>query len=89
MTSSFCQYTHSVARRLLGPHNTLSCVLILEWIQGFGMYMAVLSRKQLERIPDLLAYQSIIIEGYLKFEGDGWDDHCLWQKAVAEGGGVT
>ena len=25
---SSCQYTHGVARRLLGPHDTLSCVLI-------------------------------------------------------------
>ena len=24
-----CQYTHGVARRLLGPHDTLSCVLIM------------------------------------------------------------
>ena len=26
---SSCQYTHGVARRLLGPHDTLPCVLIL------------------------------------------------------------
>ena len=26
---SSCQYTHGVARRLLGPHKTLPCVLIL------------------------------------------------------------
>ena len=25
---SSCQYTHGVARRLLGPHDTLPCVLI-------------------------------------------------------------
>ena len=25
---SSCKYTHGVARRLLGPHDTLSCVLI-------------------------------------------------------------
>ena len=25
---SSCKYTHGVARRLLGPHNTLPCVLI-------------------------------------------------------------
>ena len=25
---SSCQYTHGVARRLLGPHDTLTCVLI-------------------------------------------------------------
>ena len=27
---SSCQYTHGVARRLLGPHDTLPCVLIIE-----------------------------------------------------------
>ena len=27
---SSCQYTHAVARRLLGPHDTLPCVLITE-----------------------------------------------------------
>ena len=26
---SSCQYTHGVARRLLGPHDTLPCVLML------------------------------------------------------------
>ena len=29
---SSCQYTHGVARRLLGPHDTLPCVLILHII---------------------------------------------------------
>ena len=29
---------------------------ILEWAQCFGIYVAVLSRTQLERVPDLLAY---------------------------------
>ena len=29
---SSCQYTHGVARRLLGPHDTLPCVLILNCV---------------------------------------------------------
>ena len=29
MTFSSCKYTHSVAHRLLGPHDTLPCILIL------------------------------------------------------------
>ena len=29
---SSCQYTHGVARRLLGPHDTLPCVLIYLFI---------------------------------------------------------
>jgi len=45
---------------------------ILEWIQGCGTYMAVLARKQPERIPDLNAYQTIVIKEQLEFEGDGW-----------------
>ena len=30
---SSCQYTHGVARRLLGPHDTLPCVLMLACMQ--------------------------------------------------------
>jgi len=45
---------------------------IPEWIQGFGIYMVVLARKQPERIPDLNIYQTIIIEAQVEFEGDVW-----------------
>ena len=31
---SSCQYTHGVARRLLGPHDTLPCVLICTYMQS-------------------------------------------------------
>ena len=31
---SSCQYTHGVARRLLGPHDTLPCVLILKSVDS-------------------------------------------------------
>ena len=33
---SSCQYTHGVARRLLGPHDTLSCVLIIYTLLYLG-----------------------------------------------------
>ena len=45
---------------------------ILEWIQCFGIYMAVLTQKHPERIPDLLGYQQLIIEASLEYEGDNW-----------------
>jgi len=34
--------------------------------------MAMLARKQPEGIPDLNAYQTIIIEAQVEFKGDGW-----------------
>ena len=43
---------------------------ILEWVQCFGIYIAVLTRKHPERIPDLIAYQTTIIEAHLEYEGD-------------------
>ena len=32
---SSCQYTHGVARRLLGPHDTLPCVMIKSGIKAY------------------------------------------------------
>ena len=45
---------------------------ILEWIQCFGIYIAALTQKHPERIPDLLGYQQLIIEASLEYEGDNW-----------------
>ena len=38
---SSCQYTHGVARRLLGPHDTLSCVLIYIYMHVGGICLCV------------------------------------------------
>ena len=43
---------------------------ITEWLQGFAVYVAVLSRKQPHRIPDLMRYQLIILEAYSVFRND-------------------
>ena len=40
---------------------------ILEWIQCFGIYMAVLTQKHPERISDLLGYQHLIITASLEY----------------------
>ena len=45
---------------------------ILEWAQCFGIYVAVLSRTQPERVPDLLAYQALIIQAQVEYQGDSW-----------------
>lgn len=45
---------------------------ILEWVQSFAIYMAVVCRKQPHRIQDLLSYQTLIIEASLEYQGDGW-----------------
>ena len=45
---------------------------ILEWIKCFNVYLAVISRKQPERIPDLLAYETLIIEAHMEYSGDAW-----------------
>ena len=45
---------------------------VTEWLQGFAAYVAVLSKKQPHRIPDLMGYQLIILEAYAEFRNDGW-----------------
>ena len=45
---------------------------ILEWIQCFSVYIAVITRKQPDRIQDLLGYQSRILETHLEYAGDYW-----------------
>ena len=45
---------------------------ILEWIQSFAIYMAVVCRKQPHRIQDLLGYQTLIVEASLEYQGDSW-----------------
>ena len=45
---------------------------ILEWIKCFNVYMAVISCKEPGRIPDLLAYETLIIEAHMEYSGDAW-----------------
>ena len=48
---------------------------IIEWLQGFAVYVAVLSRTQPSRIPDLMGYQTLILEAYNEFRNDCWLGH--------------
>ena len=45
---------------------------ILEWLQCFGIYIAIVSRKEPHRVLDLLAYQHLIIQAHQEYQGDCW-----------------
>ena len=58
---------------------------IVEWLQCFGTYIAIISRKQPTRVIDLLGYQSLIIQAYQEYQGDcrlGYD-RCFKHQAAA------
>lgn len=58
---------------------------ILEWVQCFGLYTAIISKNHPERVPDLLAYQSLIIDAHREYKGDYWSgyDRRFRQRAAA------
>ena len=58
---------------------------VLEWARCFALYTSILSRKQPQRVPDLLGYQSLILLTSMAFEGDGWQgyDRVFRQNAAA------
>ena len=45
---------------------------IVDWVQCFGIYMAIVSRSKPERIADLIGFQSIIIGASQLGNNDGW-----------------
>ena len=45
---------------------------IIEWVQCFNVYLSVMCRTCPGRIPDLLAYQMLIIEASMVYEGNAW-----------------
>ena len=59
---------------------------ILEWLQCYAVYVAVISKKQPEQIPDLKGYQSLVIEAYMKYKNDCWIgyDRHFWQQAASQ-----
>ena len=58
---------------------------IVEWLQCFGTYIAIISQKQPARVIDLLGYQNLIIQAYQEYWGDCWlwYDRRFWQQAAA------
>ena len=45
---------------------------ILEWVQCFNIYIALISCKQPNKVVDLLGYQHLIIQAHQEYQGDGW-----------------
>ena len=45
---------------------------ILEWLQCYAVYVAVVARKQPARLTDLMGYQSLIIEANMEYKNDCW-----------------
>ena len=58
---------------------------VLEWLQCYSIYMAVIAAKTPARLPDMLGYQVLIIEARMEYEGDGWlgYDRRFRQRAAA------
>jgi len=44
----------------------------MDWIQCFGIYVAIISLKERHRIPDLISYQSLIIQSSLYCQEGRW-----------------
>ena len=44
----------------------------MDKVLQYNTYMAVISRKEPGRIPDLLAYETLIIEAHMEYSGDAW-----------------
>ena len=67
---------HKPATRLISS--------IIEWIQSFGMYTAILSKSQPHWVADLLGYQTLKLQAYQEFRGDSWlrYDHTFRQKVA-------
>ena len=42
------------------------------WLQCFGIFVAMLAQQQPERVPELMAYQSIIAKASQKYKWPSW-----------------
>ena len=56
---------------------------ILEWIKCFSVYIAIIAQKNPDRVPDLLGYQSLIIDASIQYDGDGWVGYDRWFRLNA------
>ena len=66
-------------------HKQQKVTEILDWVQYFGVYMAIISFKEPSRIPNLIGYQSLIIQSTLYCQ-EGCCivyDRCFQLKASA------
>ena len=45
---------------------------ILEWLQFFRLYIAIISQSQPERVPNLQGYQTLIIQTSMEYNDNRW-----------------
>ena len=66
---------------------------ICEWLQAFAVYISIIAKKQLDRVPDLMGYQVLMLEASNGYKNDCWlaydrrfrqqaasDPHCTWSN---------
>jgi len=60
---------------------------ILELVECFGIYVAIISQKEPEQMADLLGYQQMVIHSSQNCHEGGWlvYDRHFWLKAAATG----
>ena len=57
---------------------------ILEWLQCYAVYVAVVARKQPGCLADLMGYQSLIIEANMEYKNDCWIGYdCRFRQQAA------
>ena len=58
---------------------------IIEWLQCFSLYIAVIARSNASCVVDLLGYQNLIVQNQLKYQDGYWAvyDRQFCQKASA------
>ena len=59
---------------------------IVDWIQCFSLYIAIVCRSQPQRITDLLGHQNLIITSHMRFTDFSWvsTGHCLSLNQLAK-----
>ena len=45
---------------------------IIDWVQAFGLHVAIISQKQPQRVPELIGYQALIIDAQREYLGECW-----------------
>ena len=48
---------------------------IFEWLQCLGTCIAIVGYTEPHRVPDLLGYQNLIIQGYHKYQKGCWQTY--------------
>ncbi len=62
---------------------------ILSWIQCFGVYICVVASKHPEKVPQLLAYQTMLIREARRCGGSGWTGYdTMFRLQAASDKGV-